>query len=277
MNYRHAYHAGNFADVVKHVALVAILKHLRMKDTAFAVIDTHAGRGLYDLTSEEATRTGEAQAGIGRILDAPAAAPGALATYLDLVRTEGKARYPGSPLIAARLLRDRDRLVAIEKHPEEVAALAETLASFRGVKVVRGDGYHLLPGMLPLPERRGLVLIDPPFESESEFHDCARVLGGAHRRFPSGIYLAWFPRKSAGAGDLFCDELLAGGASRLVRVGIDVSAERKAGGQLAAAGLALVNPPFGFVEEMHSCAAVLAPLLGEERPAKFAIETLARG
>lgn len=276
MNYRHAYHAGNFADVVKHVALVAILKHLRMKDTAFAVIDTHAGRGLYDLTSEEATRTGEAEAGIGRILDAPGALPGALATYLDLVRMEGKGRYPGSPLIAARLLRDQDRLVAIEKHPDEAAALTQMLASFRGAKVVRGDGYHLLPGMLPPPERRGLVLIDPPFESESEFHDCARIIGGAHRRFPTGVYLAWFPRKSAGAGDLFCDELLAGGVSRLVRVGIDVSAERKDGDRLTAAGLAVVNPPFGFVEEMHSCAVVLAPLLGEGRPAKFAVETLAQ-
>ena len=277
MNYRHAYHAGNFADVVKHVALVAILKHLQMKDTAFAVIDTHAGRGLYDLTSEEATRTGEAEAGIGRILNAPGTVPGALATYLDLVRMEGRGHYPGSPLLAARLLRDRDRLVAIEKHPEEAAALAGALEGFRGAKVVRGDGYKLLPGMLPPPERRGLVLVDPPFESESEFHDSARILGKAHGRFPTGVYLAWFPRKSAGAGDLFCDELLAAGISRLVRVNIDVSAGKKEGERLMASGLAVVNPPFGFVEEMHSCAAVLAPLLGDGHPAKFAVETLAQG
>src|SRR4051794_2778165 len=121
MNYRHGYHAGNFADVVKHVALVAILLHLRKKDAAFSVIDSHAGRGEYDLQGDQALRTGEAQNGIARLMDLSCALPEALSTYLSLVRETGSNAYPGSPLIAAKLLRPQDRLTAIEKHPEEFA------------------------------------------------------------------------------------------------------------------------------------------------------------
>src|SRR5690348_2297753 len=140
MNYRHGYHAGNFADVVKHIALVAILLHLKKKDTAFAVIDSHAGRGRYDLRGAEAGKTGEAEAGIGRLRDDfSGTVPEALATYLPLVR-ENNAFYPGSPLIAARLLRPQDRLTAIEKHPEEFAMLKETLAPFRNAQAEEGDG-----------------------------------------------------------------------------------------------------------------------------------------
>src|SRR6185312_2733668 len=139
MNYRHGYHAGNFADVVKHLALVAILLHLRKKDTAFAVVDSHAGRGAYDLKCMEAGKTGEALGGIARLTDLSGEMPQALSTYLSLVR-EGNV-YPGSPLIAAKLLRPQDRLTAIEKHPEEFAALEETLAPFRNAGCENGDGY----------------------------------------------------------------------------------------------------------------------------------------
>jgi 23S rRNA (adenine2030-N6)-methyltransferase len=139
MNYRHGYHAGNFADVVKHIALVVILLHLKKKDTPFAVVDSHAGRGLYDLSGAQADKTGEAQGGIARLMDLSRAMPEALSTYLSLVKEN--TAYPGSPLIAARLLRPQDRLTAIEKHPEEFAVLEDTLAPFRNVAARAGaDG-----------------------------------------------------------------------------------------------------------------------------------------
>jgi 23S rRNA (adenine2030-N6)-methyltransferase len=260
MNYRHAYHAGNFADVVKHVALVAILQHLRKKETAFAVIDTHAGRGLYDLSAAEAKRTGESSRGVGRLGEVREA-PEALATYLELVRAAGPDCYPGSPLIAARLLRSQDRLVAIEKHADEATALEAVLAPFRKARVVRGDGYALLAGLLPPVEHRGLVLIDPPYEEETEFRDAGRTLASAHRRFASGSYLLWFPAKSRDA-DLLCGELLASGIRKMVRLDIDVGSPSGArDGALTSSGLVVVNPPFGFADEMRACFAVLEPLL----------------
>jgi 23S rRNA (adenine2030-N6)-methyltransferase len=277
MNYRHAFHAGNFADVVKHVALTAILLHLRKKETPFAFIDTHAGRGLYDLASTEARKTSESENGIGR-LSGVASAPPALATYLDLVAGAGANRYPGSSLIAAGLLRPQDRLVAIERHPEEVAALEKSIVPFRKARAVEGDGYMVLPGLLPPPERRGLVLIDPPYEKESEFHDAADALAEAHRRFATGIFLLWFPIKSAGDADGFMGELIASGLPRLMRLDIDVAPERRANdGPLAASGLAIVNAPFGFREEMNACADILAPLLGRDPTgrAKISVSVLA--
>ncbi len=188
MNYRHAFHAGNFADVVKHLALVSILAHLRRKPAAFAAIDTHAGRGLYELGGSEAQRSGEAASGIARLLDM-ADGPQTLGLYLDLVRGLGAERYPGSPLIAAKLLREQDRLVAVEKHPEDLRALAAGLAPFRKARAVEGDGYARLAALLPPPERRGLILIDPPYEGAGRVRPGrARGGGGAapfrhrHRR-----------------------------------------------------------------------------------------------
>ncbi len=140
MNYRHGYHAGNFADVVKHLALVAILAHLKKKDTAFAVVDSHAGRGLYDLGGVEANKTGEAESGIGHLRDLNGPMPDALAGYLALAR-EKEGFYPGSPLIAAKLLRPQDWLTAIEKHPDEFERLKAALAPFRNAMAEQGDGY----------------------------------------------------------------------------------------------------------------------------------------
>src|SRR5471032_2506823 len=152
MNYRHAFHAGNFADVVKHLALVSILLHLRKKESAFAVIDTHAGRGLYDLRSEAAECTGEAAKGIGRVaglMESGANLPAVLQHYLEIVKQAGVAIYPGSPIIAASLLRPQDRLVAIEKHEEDAAALKVALATFhnRALRRECADGYARLNGL----------------------------------------------------------------------------------------------------------------------------------
>src|ERR1700730_13749860 len=194
MNYRHAYHAGNFADVLKHAALVSVILHLRKKDSPFAVIDTHGGRGLYDLGGAEARKTAEAADGILRLLQR-GSLPGVLAPYCDLVRGFGEGVYPGSPLIAAKLLRPKDRLVAIEKHPEEHASLASALAGDQRARIVLGDFHRELPRLLPPPERRGLLLIDPPYESEGEFSDATRTAVAAYQRFANGIILFWYPAK----------------------------------------------------------------------------------
>jgi 23S rRNA (adenine2030-N6)-methyltransferase len=272
LNYRHAYHAGNFADVVKHLALVAIVRHLRKKDAAFAVIDTHAGRGRYDLAGTEAGRTGEAANGIGRLRGL--VAEGALGAYLRLAG-EGPD-YPGSPLIAAAMLRAQDRLVAIEKHPEEFAALKLALAGQRNVRAEEGDGYKRLSALLPPAERRGLVLIDPPFEAEAEFHDAALALGAALKRFATGIFLLWFPIKSAPEADALCGEVVAAGATRALRIDLDIGAAVRTPGdkeRLSGAGLLIVNPPYGFADEMHLALARIAPLLSDK--ARYEVRTLA--
>ncbi|HEX4293035.1 MAG TPA: 23S rRNA (adenine(2030)-N(6))-methyltransferase RlmJ [Rhizomicrobium sp.] len=266
MNYRHAFHAGNFADVVKHLALVAIVLHLRKKPAPFAVIDTHGGRGRYDLAGDEAARTGEAANGIGRLAGL-SGADGALGEYLSLAG--GGETYPGSPLIAASLLRPQDRLVAVEKHPEEAAMLRSALARIRNAHAEEGDGYRRLAALLPPPERRGVVLIDPPFEAPEEFHTEARALGEALRRFATGIYVLWFPIKSPAEANAFCGEVLATGVTKALRIDIDVGAvvagtkER-----LSGAGLIVVNPPYGFADEMRAALAKIAPLLSNKARAE---------
>jgi 23S rRNA (adenine2030-N6)-methyltransferase len=272
VNYRHGYHAGNFADVVKHVALVAILLHLRKKDAAFSVIDSHAGRGRYDLAGDQALRTGEAQSGIARLMDMTGEMPEALSTYLSLVQESGAGasaaagatiqnHYPGSPLIAARLLRPQDRLTAIEKHPEEFAALEEALAPFRNAGCENGDGYSRTLKLLPPPSRRGLVLVDPPFESPEEFSGLARAVRDAHRKFATGIFLVWYPIKSEAEARAFTGEVMAGGIAKAMTVAIKVAA---AEGKLNRAGLLVVNPPFGFEAQMRAAGRLVAPRLAGE-------------
>jgi 23S rRNA (adenine2030-N6)-methyltransferase len=266
LNYRHAFHAGNFADVVKHLALVAILLHLRKKDAPFAVIDTHAGSGAYDLAGPQAQRTGEAAEGIGRLRDLAPAGPTALSTYLELARGD---LYPGSPLVAAKLLRPQDRLVAVEKHPDQAAALADVLRPFGRARVEAADGYARLVALLPPPERRGVVLIDPPYEAEHEFTDAARAFASAFRRFATGTYMIWFPVKSPAEASGFCGEVLVSGPSRMLR--LDVMRGAPADDRLSAAGLLIINPPWQFAPEMREALAPILPLLGAQ--ARF--ETLA--
>jgi 23S rRNA (adenine2030-N6)-methyltransferase len=256
LNYRHGYHAGNFADVVKHVALVAILAHLKKKDAPFAVIDTHGGRGAYDLAGEQARKTGEAANGIGRLGDLSAPLPPALAAYLAVV-AQGET-YPGSPLIAARLMRPQDRLVAIEKHPEEAALLRAILAPWRRAHVEEADGYARLPKLLPPPERRGLILIDPPFETPDEFARLAAALRAGHRRFATGITVAWYPVKAQGDAGAFVGEVLSGVAAPALTVEIAIDAPE---GRLSRSGLLILNPPYGFEEDMAAVLAWLEPAL----------------
>ncbi len=279
MNYRHAYHAGNFADVLKHAALVSVLLHLRKKDTPFAVIDTHGGRGLYDLHGTEAQKTAEAANGILRLLqqDAP---PGVLAPYCDLVRGFGEGIYPGSPVIAARLLRTKDRLVAIEKHPEEHTSLQAALAGDSRARTILGDFHRELPRLLPPPERRGLLLIDPAYEGQDEFSDATRTAVMAHRRFATGIVLFWYPAKARAKIAASAGEFLNAGVRSLLKVEFDTGgspspvAEARAP-PLTAAGLLVANPPFGFADDMRAIMLFLARIIGQGPDAHGAVDIIA--
>src|SRR5277367_4361593 len=207
MNYRHAFHAGGFADVVKHIVLVRILTYLQDKPAAFRVIDTHAGAGVYDLTGDEAQRTGEWLTGVARVMQtrfsetvAPLVAP-----YLDIVRAfnpraELKA-YPGSPLIARALLRPQDRLTACEVEPTARKHLIEALRRDPQARVVDLDGWVALLAFVPPNERRGLILIDPPYEAMDEFTRIAEGFSAAFAKWPTGSYLLWYPAKSRRATD----------------------------------------------------------------------------
>jgi len=277
MNYRHAYHAGNFADVHKHTALTAILLHLRKKDAPFALIDTHAGRGLYDLSGEEARRSGEAADGVAK-LAGHVARTAALANYLDVVRGFGKQHYPGSPLIAATLLRPQDRLVAVETHAEAFAGLRAALSPFANARAVAADGYAQLPKLLPPPERRGLILIDPPYEDAEEMLQIAKTFADVRRRFAHGAYLIWHPLKSSVPAEALAGELKTAGASKLLSLAFDVGTGLgDTEGRLSASGLLAVNPPYGFAEEMRAAQEELLPLLRRSANARASVTWLAGG
>jgi len=204
MNYRHAYHAGNFADVLKHTVLVLVIEYLKRKEAPFRVIDTHAGAGRYALASTQAAKTGEWREGIGRLLG-PEAEPLPedtalrLRPYLDAVRAENAgaalATYPGSPCLTLRLMRAGDALIANELHDEERAHLKAAIGRDRRAKVMALDGWLALKSLLPPKERRGLVLIDPPFEEAGELERLVRGLGKGLERFATGIFMAWYPIK----------------------------------------------------------------------------------
>jgi 23S rRNA (adenine2030-N6)-methyltransferase len=279
MNYRHSFHAGNFADVLKHAALVWVIRYLQKKPTPIAVIDTHAGAGLYNLSGVEAAKTGEAKEGILRLAETPDL-PGVLARYAALVAGFGGGLYPGSPLIAAKLMRPKDRLVAVEAEDGAFAALAAALADFPRVRAVKGDGYRELNRSLPPPERRGVILIDPPYEAAEEFEQATRAAIMVHRRFASGIVLFWYPAKHRASVGAAAGELKTAGIASLVRLELDVGTPRMQreegrGPPLTAAGLLVVNPPFGFADEMRAVLTFLADRLARGPRAAGRVEILA--
>ena len=196
MNYRHIYHAGNFADVVKHTVLLLCLDYLQKKEGALCLIDAHAGAGIYDLRSGEAAKTGEWEEGIGR-LQAHRDAPDDLQLYLRRVQNDtNEGRYPGSPLLMARCLRPQDRLIAKELHEPAFEVLRSTLAPFKNARPIRMDAYECVRAHIPPKERRGLVLIDPPFEQKDEFETLGRQTKQWKKRWATGVFLLWYPVKA---------------------------------------------------------------------------------
>ncbi len=196
MNYRHIYHAGNFADVLKHIVLVLCLDYLEKKEGALCLIDAHGGAGLYALNSEEAAKTREWEKGIG-CLAGRADAPADLLLYLALLNGDLEAgRYPGSPLLLARRLRSQDRLIAAELHEPTFKALEAVLMPYENARAMHTDAYECVRAQIPPKERRGLVLIDPPFELKDEFQTLARQMREWKKRWATGVYLVWYPIKA---------------------------------------------------------------------------------
>jgi 23S rRNA (adenine2030-N6)-methyltransferase len=281
MNYRHIYHAGNFADVLKHAVLALIVEHLKLKDAPFRVIDTHAGTGLYDLASEEAQKTGEWRDGIGRILAAelPAGIAAILAPYLDVIRSEndggdGIVRYPGSPLVARRLMRRGDSLVVNEAHPEDAERLAALFAKDRQTKVLALDGWTALKALLPPKERRGLVLIDPPFEEPGEFKRLMHGLVEAHRRFATGTVMLWYPAKDVRTVQTFLRDVAALGIPKLLSAELFVDTPHADGG-LVGTGLVILNPPFTLEAKLKDLLPYLATMLARGKGVESRLAWLA--
>lgn len=307
MNYRHAFHAGNFADVIKHAVLTRILVHLLGKPAAFRVIDTHAGAGLYDLAGDEASRSGEWRAGIGRLLAAQIApaVQALLKPYLDVVASLNSAStaplvpahagiqggsstersadsglrgndqiasaspgsehalttYPGSPALARALLRPQDRLIACELEPKAYALLAHNLARDRRIKTVAIDGWMALNAYVPPSERRGIVVVDPPFEEAQDFTRLAHGLETAYRKWASGIYLLWYPIKGRQEPDAFARRLKRSSVARILRAELAVGAT-PAQGPLGGCGLIVVNPPWTLENELAAILPELVKALG---------------
>jgi 23S rRNA (adenine2030-N6)-methyltransferase len=283
MNYRHAFHAGGFADVIKHIVLVRILIYLQDKQAPFRVIDTHAGAGLYDLTSDEARRGGEWLTGIARVMQArfSEAAEPLVRPYLDIVRAFNTQRelkaYPGSPLIARALLRPQDRLTACEVEPKARKRLIDALRRDTQARVVDLDGWLALPAFVPPKERRGLVLIDPPYEQKDEFERLARGFSEAFAKWPTGSYLLWYPVKSRRATDSLARhvaDVVGAGPSpgKALRLEFSV-APQATGTALASAGLLIVNPPWTLAGELKAILPELEKPLGQGGAGRFRLET----
>jgi 23S rRNA (adenine2030-N6)-methyltransferase len=272
MNYQHAFHAGNFADVHKHVVLTLILEHLRAKPAAFRVIDSHAGTGRYDLFGPEAARSGEWRDGVARLVGAvdalrETAAYELLKVYLDIVgalNAPGELRlYPGSPLIAKTLLRPQDRLIACELEPRAGASLKTVLRGDPRVKVLALDGWTAIKANVPPKERRGLVLIDPPFEDAGDFAKLSGALGEAHRKWPGGIYMLWYPIKERDAADALARRLRRLAVAKILRCEITLGPSRADAG-LVGSGLIVVNPPYTLERDLKVLLPVLIRLLSPQ-------------
>jgi 23S rRNA (adenine2030-N6)-methyltransferase len=283
MNYRHAFHAGGFADVIKHIVLVRMLTYLQDKPAPFRVIDTHAGAGVYDLGSDEARRGGAWLTGIARIMQARFSDKTAplLKPYLDIVRAFNPGRdlaaYPGSPLIARALLRPQDRLTACEVEPKARKRLIDALRRDTQARVVDLDGWLALPAFVPPKERRGLILIDPPFEAKDEFERLAQGFSEAFVKWPTGSYLIWYPVKSRRATDTLARHVanvIGAGkpAGKALRLEFSV-APQEAGGPLASAGLLIVNPPWTLSGELKAILPELEKPLGQGGAGRFRLET----
>jgi 23S rRNA (adenine2030-N6)-methyltransferase len=271
VHYQHRYHAGNFADVFKHVLLVGLLQALNRKDKPWFYLETHAGGGFYDLAGAEAQRTGEWREGIGRLDPAPAGVE-PLRRYREIVAAVPGAPqvYPGSPHFAQTLARPGDRIVLCEKVPAVFEQLRATVGGDARVNLHQRDGYEC-HSLLPLPEKRGLVLVDPPFERPDEFDAVSDFLRKATGRFAHGSYAVWYPIKNRFEADRFRRRMMR----EHPRSGADLQLHNGASaeGQMRACGLCVLNPPFGWAAAMRPALEALARQLAQGPRAESTIDT----
>ncbi|HZC16721.1 MAG TPA: 23S rRNA (adenine(2030)-N(6))-methyltransferase RlmJ [Caulobacteraceae bacterium] len=260
MNYRHAFHAGNHADVFKHAALILVIEHLLRKPQPFAVLDTHAGLGVYDLTSELAQKTREYEQGAARVFGANLASA---RTYLDLLAAMNLAAletYPGSPEIVRRLLRDQDRLIACELHPADFEPLKARYRDDRRVSVHHRDGYEAIGAFTPPPERRGLVFIDPPYEEKDEARRLAAVLSAGLRKWPGGVFMAWYPIKDRLIAETLSNAAIVAAWPKTLRA--EFLAGPEDGLTLAGGGIIVCNAPWRLDEKLAALGEALNGRLG---------------
>jgi len=278
LSYRHAFHAGNHADVLKHFVLVCLLRHLAQKDKPFWVIDTHAGAGAYGLDAGYAAKNAEFAEGIGRLLD-KAELPTALADYVDLVRgmnAGGKLSfYPGSPYLAAKLLRPQDRLRLFEMHPTDVDLLGKTFQNDKRVIVTRGDGFAGLRALLPPPPRRALVLIDPSYEDKADYSRVVEAVKDSLKRFPTGTYAIWYPQLARPEARRLPERLRA--LKDVAWLDASLSVRKPATGEpgMSGSGVFVVNPPWTLAGTLRECLPALKSALALDDNAGFHLETSA--
>lgn len=279
MNYSHAFHAGNFADVMKHIIVTRLVEYLKKKDGAFRVIDTHAGIGRYDLTGEIASRSPEFADGIGRLLTAelPQKAKPLVQPYLDVIKALNPDNmlkyYPGSPLLVRQLFRPQDRLSALELHPEYAKRLSALFEGDVQVRVIHLDGWLALNAHVPPKEKRALVLVDPPFEEKGEFERIVDGLLKAHKKFPGGVYALWYPLKDTRAVHDFTSALRDCGIPKILRAEVSVRPASNPP-KLHGTGMIIVNPPFTLEAELRILLPALALLLGDPGLGRHKLEWL---
>ena len=277
LSYRHAYHAGNHADVLKHLVFLQIAHYLGEKPTPFWIIDTHAGAGRYALDSAHASKLAEWRDGVGRLWDATGLPPAA-ADYLDFVRMlnpDGQLRhYPGSPWLARQLLRESDRLRLYEMHSSDSKLLQECFrGAGRQVSITEGDGFAGLKALLPPPPRRALVLIDPSYETRDDYANVIKGLQEAMKRFPTGTYALWYPMLIKPESRQLPDRLKRLGAANWLNATLEVKAAPRDGFGMYGSGMFIINPPWTLEKTLHETLPPLAALLAQGPGARYTLES----
>jgi len=282
MNYRHIFHAGNFGDVLKHVLLVSLVRAMRRKEKGFLFLDTHAGIGAYDLSSSRADRTAEYLDGIGRLWDR-SDLRGPLAEYVRVVREFNDAAggpgemvryYPGSPAIVAALLRPQDRMALSELHPDDFVTLKENMHRYRRVSAQCIDAYSALKAYLPPAERRGLILIDPPYEDPNETSRLRDGLANALQRFPGGVYAIWYPIKDRAGAEAFRASMASLPLPATVAAELTIGDDAPGRDRLCGSGMLILNPPWRIEDELTETLGALGPILAQETGARAGLKWL---
>lgn len=276
LSYRHAFHAGNFADVLKHVVLVEIVTYLAQKEKPFCVVDTHAGGGKYALDSDFALKTREFDTGISRLLKRDDLPP-SVHNYVELQKrfnsTEKSRTYAGSPLLIKQLLRPKDRLCLFELHSNEFEILKTNMKTDKRVVLEKADGLKNSLALLPPIERRGLVLIDPSYEVKSDYTDVVKTLVQMYKRFATGIYALWYPVIERGRNEVLENALKKSGISNIQLFELGILPDNSGRG-MNANGMIIINPPWNLAEKMKVTLPYLVQILGENNLGSFRIETL---
>ncbi len=278
LSYRHSFHAGNFADVLKHLILIKILEHLHKKDKPFCCIDTHAGPGLYELNSDYALKNKEFENGISRLWQQPKL-PASVEQYVKVIQhfnvTDQLNYYPGSPLIAQHFLRVQDRLFLHELHSTEIERLTQTVKKDRRIKVFHADGLKNTLGLLPPNEHRGLILIDPSYEIKTDYQSVVDTLIQMHKRFATGTYALWYPVVDRTRNQHLELALKQSAIKNIQLFELGISADTAEKG-MTSSGMIVINPPWTLQADMQETLPYLATQLGLDHAGHYRIETLVK-